>query len=281
MSNLLVAIKNIVQCKSFQLHEILKSHNRINNVGEALEEFIKDSFAGTYDYDEIERMDEQSQVFSYLGNQNNPPDIILKNGDAIEVKKVESASASLALNSSYPKAKLYRDSTMLNKACKECDGGVWEEKDIIYTVGVVNDDTLKHIFFCYGEDYAADNETYEKIKKQIKEGILTIPDIEFADSTNELGRVNRVDPLGITYLRIRGMWHIESPFKVFSYIHSLDKEKDFTLTAIINKNKYNSFPEEDRKAFEAVKGISITDSKIKDPNNPANRKDVKVIIFAK
>lgn len=45
-----------------------------------------------------------SETFCYLGNPNNPPDSMLKNGgDAIEVKKIEAPNAALALNSSYPK----------------------------------------------------------------------------------------------------------------------------------------------------------------------------------
>lgn len=60
-------------------------------------------------------------MFSYIGNQNNPPDSMLRNGDAIEVKKIESKKAALALNSSYPKAKLYADSPMINKECRECE----------------------------------------------------------------------------------------------------------------------------------------------------------------
>lgn len=57
-------------------------------MGDALEKYIKDLFANTLlvenDYEKIQKFNE---TFSYQGNQNNPPDIILKLGDAIEVKK--------------------------------------------------------------------------------------------------------------------------------------------------------------------------------------------------
>lgn len=190
-------------------------------MGDALEHFIKDSFANSYGLDEADAMRAHSETFAYLGNQNNPPEAILRGGDAIEVKKIESSTSALALNSSYPKAKIYRDSTMLTTACKACDGGEWDEKDLIFAVGVVKNEEIKQLCFVYGEDYAASREIYERIRTQIKNGVLEIPDIEFAE-TNELGRVNHVDPLGITYLRLRGMWHIENPFRVFRYAYEFD-----------------------------------------------------------
>lgn len=280
MSNLLKAIVNIYNCKVYNTGKHYKAKNRANNMGDALEHFIKDSFANSFDMNEEDATIAHNAIFSYLGNQNNPPDIILKDGDAIEVKKIESNGSALALNSSYPKAKLFRDSSMLTASCKNCDGGAWEQKDLIFAVGVVNGESIKELCFVYGEDYAAEKDTYERVKQQIKNGVLEIPDIEFAE-TNELGRVNKVDPLGITYLRIRGMWHIENPYKVFKYVYQFDGSKNFNFLAIINDNKYNSFPLEDRNEIENISGISIIDKTIKNPNNPALLKKVKVITFAR
>lgn len=189
MSNILKAIMNIYHCPLYHTGKHYYAKNRANNMGDALEHFIKDSFACSFGLDEEESIKAHSEIFAYLGNQNNPPDAILKNGDAIEVKKIESATSALALNSSYPKAKLYHDSTMLTSACKKCDNGNWQEKDLIYAVGVVKNDSIKQLCFVYGDDYAASREIYERIRTQIKNGILEIPDIEFAE-TNELGRVN-------------------------------------------------------------------------------------------
>ena len=57
-------------------------------MGEALEEYVKDIFAGTVnETDENIRNQKLSEIFSYLGNQNNPPDSMLRGGDAIEVRK--------------------------------------------------------------------------------------------------------------------------------------------------------------------------------------------------
>jgi hypothetical protein len=134
-TNLLVAIKNLITDPVTDLVSHYSGANRINNVGEALETYIKDLFCGTLKEINASKKDKAyGDYFSYIGNQNNPPDAMLKGGDAIEVKKIESFSASLALNSSYPKDKLYSDSPMITAACRAAEE--WKEKDLIYTVGV-------------------------------------------------------------------------------------------------------------------------------------------------
>ena len=277
-TNTLIAIKNIATMPIGELRSFYAQHNRANSMGEALENYIKDVFAGTlHETNEQNRLTRLEEVFSYQGNQNNPPDIIIRNSDAIEVKKIESPNKELALNSSYPKAKIFADSPMITSACRECEN--WQEKDILYAVGVVKGNSLKKLFFVYGIDYAASAEIYERIKNTISSGVNTIPDVEFAQ-TNELGRVNRVDPLGVTYLRIRGMWGIENPAKVFSYVYA-PSNTDFEFTAIINLEKYNAFPEVDRIALENISEVEISDIKIKTPDNPSALKQAKMIRFSR
>ena len=281
-TNLLTAIVNIIKNPVYSLRNFYLSRNRANSMGEALEMYIKDIFADTInETSEIIRNQRYDQVFSYLGNQNNPPDIIIRNGDAIEVKKIESKNSGIALNSSYPKARLFANSSMITQACKNCEE--WNEKDIIYAIGVVNDNQLKSLCFVYGIDYAASANIYERIKNAISNGMLTIPDIEFAE-TNELGRVNRVDPLGITYLRIRGMWHIQNPMKTFNYIYHENTNCDFNFMAIISHEKYQSFENNVRSLFETEvrnnNNFNMVDVQIKEPDNPSNLKSAKLITFS-
>lgn len=277
--NIIDAIINIVKNPIVELKEYSISHNRANSMGEALEEYVKDIFSGTlFETDKNKRMEIISEVFSYLGNSNNPPDSILRGGDAIEVKKIENKSSSLALNSSYPKAKLYSNSSMITDACRNCEE--WKEKDIIYAIGTCEKNKLTSLIFVYGEDYAAENKIYENVKNKIKFGIETINGLEFSE-TNEIGRVNRVDPLGITYFRIRGMWGIENPIKVFDYIYERDNTKQFNFMALINDDKYNSFF--NREKLENLekenKYLEIRNVKIKNPNNPAQLRSAKLITF--
>ena len=277
--NIIDAIINIVKNPILELKGYSISHNRANSMGKALEEYIKDVFSGTlFEKDKNKRMKIISEVFSYLGNTNNPPDSILRGGDAIEVKKIENKSSSLALNSSYPKAKLYSNSSMITDACRNCEK--WEEKDIIYTIGTCEKNKLTSLIFVYGEDYAAENKIYENVKNKIKLGIETINGLEFSE-TNEIGRVNRVAPLGITYFRIRGMWGIENPVKVFDYIYKRDDSKQFNFMTLINEDKYLSFS--NTKELEDLekenKNLEIKDVRIKNPNNPAQLKKAKLITF--
>lgn len=279
MNNIISAIINLVENPKIELIRKGSSHNRANNMGEALEEYIKDLFANTVDIeDEQVRNAAISTTFSYLGNQNNPPDSMLHGGDAIEVKKIENKNSALALNSSYPKAKLFAVSPMIKKECRECEN--WTVKDMIYAVGVVKGNNLESLAFVYGEDYCANKETYENIKTTIKNGIGSITAVEFTES-KELGHVNRVDPLGITYLRIRGMWGIENPFTVFKYVYQCNQNNKFNFMCIINTDKFGSF-ENTSELYELVKTnnkLKIQDVHIKNPNNPVQLREAKLIAF--
>lgn len=278
MTNILEAIVNIVENPIYKIRNHYSGRNRMNNVGEALETFIKDAFSNTIlTEDEQEKMRRYNEEFSWLGNQNHPPDIMIKGGDAIEVKKTQSANSDLALNSSYPKSTVQASSTMITQSCRTCEE--WIEKDLIYCVGHTNDDSIKSLWMVYGNIYAANHETYQIIKQKITEGINEIPNVELAE-TNELGRVNRVDPLGITNLRIRGMWQIQNPRRVFNYLHT-SSANSFELVAIIPTSKYDSFSTESKTKIETLKNpnLKINNVQVKDPNNPANLIEAKLIIF--
>ncbi len=275
MTNILKAIKNLVDNPIVDIKPYYQGRNRANSVGDALEVYIKDIFAGTIGKNEAESIIEYNKHFSYLGNQNNPPDLMIKGGDAIEVKKIQSPKSALALNSSYPKAKLFVDSPMLTRACRECED--WKEKDIIYAVGCTTDDSVNWLWLVYGDCYSADKETYERVKNKISEGITEIGDVEFTE-TKELGKVKKVDPLGITDLRIRGMWHIVNPDKVFDYIND-NEESKFKLRVLMSAEKYKSFPKEDKEELESNEDLNMENIKIKNPNNVADLIDAKFIKY--
>ena len=279
MSNFLDAINNICSNPVTELKQHFSGLNRMNARGKNLEIYIQDVFSNSINEKQNKIRDKNIyDTFSYLGNQNNPPDMMLRSGDAIEVKKIESEGTQLALNSSHPKDKLYRNDTRITEDCRNCEE--WEIKDLIYVIGVAPaDEKLKHLWLVYGDCYAANESIYKRINNKIKNGIEEIPDVEF-HSTNELGRVNSVDPLGITYLRIRGMWGIENPMKVYSNIYSPKKDSKFNLAAIVATDKYNSFPKESKLTIEKNVDIDIADVEIKDPNNPAKRIKSKLITYS-
>jgi hypothetical protein len=209
--------------------------------------------------------------------------MIIRDGDAIEVKKIENPTSALALNSSYPKDKLHSDDSRITEFCRNCDfPNSWQQKDIIYVIGVApkNENKLTALWFVYGDCYAADREIYKRIADKISTGIKEITDVEFIE-TNELAKVKKVDPLGITDLRVRGMWHIDNPLKVFKAFTDNNKN-NFSVNAILLKQKYYDFPEKDISKLESINNtaLKITDIKIKSPNNPAKLLDAKLISYA-
>ncbi len=279
--NIIDAIKNLVNNPVTTITATYRSRNRANAAGDALEEYIKDLFAGTFEEtDEMTRLRRIGDVFSYLGNASNPPDSMLRGGDAIEVKKIEAKGSALALNSSHPKHTLKVTSSLINQACKDAEE--WTEKDMIYTIGLVKNSKLQRLCMVYGLDYCASEECYLGLKTRIKESIEMTPNVDFTES-KEIGHVNKVDPLGITYMRIRGMWGIENPWKVFSYVYTPPANKEFDFMCIINEDKYNTFAnkEELETLANETDNMDIKDVMIKDPDNPAKLRGAKLITFFK
>jgi len=284
MTNLLEAILNIVNNNQLDLANYSKSRNKINAVGDSLELFIKDAFCNSFNIELANKeINIYPQYFSYIGNSSNPPDLILKNGDVIEVKKIESPKTMIALNSSYPKSKLFSTDPMITQACRTCEDS-WESKDIVYAIGVVpkSQNRLKLLWLVYGDCVAADKPIYERVRNGICNGINQIEGIEFAE-TNELARVNKVDPLGVTYLRVRGMWGIENPMNIFNYIDIGYNEKDnFQIVALMQEQKYLTFPIQIRQTLENLANtanLEIKDIQIKSPNNPAKLLQSKILIY--
>jgi hypothetical protein len=271
-TNILKAIKVLVECGIPNVIDFYRSTNRINSVGDALELFAKDIFADSVNIKDLHKKEEiHRQVFSWGGNANNPPDFMIKGGDAVEVKKITSTKARIALNSSYPSAKLFADSPLLLSECRNCED--WQEKDIIYCIGSIEGkdaaQRLSSLWLIYGDCYAASKDCYERIKATIVNGIRAIPDVELSP-TNELARVNRVDPLGITNLRVRGMWDIAHPATLYSHLNLGSNSKSFQMIVLMTAAKYKSFPNIDREYIELLehqKDIEVRDIEIKSPNN--------------
>lgn len=280
MGNVLTAIESIVKYSSLNVVENSEEgvHNRANQMGDALEKYVKDAFANCLGQSERANKQARSQTFSYLGNSNNPPDAMLKGSDAIEIKKLESLGTSqLQLNSSYPKNKLYSDNPKISNICRTCEE--WDEKDMLYVVGQVNKQELHNLFFIYGDLYCDSHEVYKGVENVIKNGLKSLEGVELAE-TNELGRVNKVDHLEISDLRVRGMWLIKSPFLQFEYLTKDINEYNFKLVALIPESKYTHFENVDEfEKFCEDYGVSISDEKIEDPQNPANLINSKLIIY--
>ena len=278
-ANILTAVINIVKTRNVSLQEEYVKANRANSMGDALEKYVVDSFANTIlEKDETKRNLKINQVFTYLGNDSNPPDAMLKGGAAIETKKIGSRNSQLQLNSSNPKSKLYIDDSRLKKSARKAED--WNEKDFIYSIGFVKENQLKELALIDASIYCADTTVYQDIFEQIKEGISSIPNIDFSP-TKELGRVNKIDPLGITSLRIRGMWLLENPFTVFKYVYQPITTANFNLFALVSTEHFDGFNNKDAllSLVDEVATLNIADVKVKNPNNPAKLINCKKITF--
>ena len=274
-TNILQAINSLIDndLYSIERYKTLSYKIRINNMGEALENLVKDALCNNFNLEADKRIAIQSEYFSYLGNQNNPPDLIIRNGDAFEVKKIETNEGSIALNSSFPKDKLYRNSNMITTACKNCEAD-WIEKDICYIIGCVDkSEQIKSLWFVYGDCYCAKPEVYTRVKDKITNSIQELS-IKLSE-TNEIAKVKNVDPLGITNLRVRGMWGIEHPSKVFEYLTT--KSSKPHIKALMLKEKFYSFDSDSRN--ELLKKCNVRDVKIQNPNNPAKLMDAILIEY--
>jgi hypothetical protein len=118
--------------------------------------------------------------------------------------------------------------------------------------------TLSSLWVIDGSIYAADEEVYIRIKDTITDAIEVIPDTEF-NETNEIGRLNEVDPLKLAHLRIRGMWLLKPPIVAFEGYHNYSSDHTFQYHCILPLTKYNSYTESSREAIEGINEISISD----------------------
>ncbi|QGA80889.1 NgoPII family restriction endonuclease [Candidatus Nanohalobium constans] len=289
MVNILDALLNYAEMDDRDMSEIYSSSNRINRVGDRLEYFTMDLFCGSFD---IETKDEKekkySKHFSWLGNKNHPPDFMIENGEAFEVKKTTSKAGSIQLNSSHPHQKLKSSNERITNSCQKCEDhlGGWNEKELVYILGRVprGEDNLDFIWMVYGDCWAAPEQVYENLSNKLsKKTSQAVGELDYGDlssQTNEIGKVHDADPLGRTKLRIRGMWTMSHPANYFSqhienYKHKIEEKQP--LFAVMKKSKYQEIPEDKIKAIEEQENIKYQEIQAPDPANPANR--INALIF--
>ncbi|BDC03461.1 NgoPII family restriction endonuclease [Clostridium perfringens] len=255
--------------------------NRAKALGAPVEALIKDIFAGTYGETNIEnKLTKYNEVFSYLGGSKNPPDLIIDKGDAIEVKKVESYS-EIQLNSSSPKQILKKSSDKITEECRNCESD-WEEKDMIYIIvnKDSNSDNLKSIWFVDARCYVANEEDYSEVFRCIKKAITAKSKELNLDSkkSTEFARIGGIDSLDNTILRIRAMWTIKHPEKLFDEFSEDDDREKLRVYAVISKEKFDTYSEELKEKLEKKENIiKDYDKTIKDPDDAENNLEIVLL----
>jgi hypothetical protein len=279
MSHVLTAIKNILAGQHFSLKDQAVGVNRINRQGEAFEVFMRRAFANDFTAtSEVELTKRTQTVFSYASSGSNPPDLILRGGDAIEIKKFEKVVSTIQLNSSYPKAFLDSDYSLLTEECRKCEPN-WIRKDLIYVLAVIQSKKIQEMWFVDGACYAASREVYESVFDRIKMSVHSSMGLEVTDS--ELGRIINVDPLQRTQLRIRGMWLMTHPRVAFASLFTPSKSSKLSIRVVLRESKYQKFIEQTPTIAAELQqfGCVIQSNDVLDPNNRAKVLAVKTLQF--
>ncbi|WP_452223590.1 NgoPII family restriction endonuclease [Lacinutrix chionoecetis] len=277
MSNILEALVNIVENKDYEIKQYTTGSNRAQNMGEALEQYILDSYCNSFKIiDEDERLEEHRKVFSFLGSKSKMPDAIVRGAEALEIKK--SSQSTVQLNSSSPKHTLKCSNKRIAASARICEDKEWIEREMLYCFGYIpsKKNLLKSIWFVYGRIFCDLQEVYEVTANKIESNLEELQDED--TETNELGRINNVDNLKITYLRIRGMWVIKHPQKVFSKLVEKWGNNDFEVKALIPKTIFDEFPQSSKDKLNASELIT-EDIKLPDPTNRAKTLDCVFIYY--
>ena len=282
-TNLLKSLVNISKSSHLDLTNVKydsEDANRIQQVGAGLEVFLRDSFCGIPGAITNHKKNYE-KVFSWLGSKNNPPDAMLRSSDAIEIKKHENLKhPNLALNSSPPRSIMKHNDSKIQAKCKKAEKTPWV-KDYLYALGGIQHNNVKEIIFCYGDCFIASDEVFQKPLNAISDSLKKLEDkgIELQD-TNEIGKVKKIDILGYSELRIRGMWGLRSPGKIFKNQIGKSGDEELLIVAIMKKEKFEKFPEEDRKKLKN-NSFNVKHFQASDPNDSKNQIDLVLVKYSR
>lgn len=251
------------------LDDVYDSSISINSTGERMEYFVKDLLAGSLDKESKEdKITEHKKYLSWLGSQNHPPDLMIRDDVAVEVKKSRGKHSKLQLNSSTPRTHLKPDMPRVNTDCANCED--WGEKDMVYVLGSsVTKSDVGFMWVVYGECWCDKNEEYNSVTNSIESAIEdSLPDDVTLDmSGNEIAKVKDVgDGMGAE-LRVRPMWSIGHPAKIFSqYVNNYEEKIDNgqPLFLVMPDDKFESTNEQ--KKAELAESDTITITKVKEEN---------------
>ena len=290
MPDVLTAIADIVNHKAFVLpasHSSASEKNRVNSSGEAFENYCKDRLSGVEPGDDLIRDERYKASLAYQGGANNPPDAMYRGGDAgdaFEFKKLGGGpSCEIHLNSSPPKDCLKVTSYGLAQECLECES--WVRRDLFLICGGVKKASTKidWLWIADARLMATSQEYYHTLHEKVRQGICAIGELS-TSITKELGRINQVDPLNVSHLRIRAMWSIQSPGRLFAKVPGVCHGEKSVLHAILPTDKWDSMPRESQSRVEQLRstpGFSMSDVLIENPNSPAERIPSRLIRYEK
>ncbi|MBQ9758563.1 MAG: NgoPII family restriction endonuclease, partial [Opitutales bacterium] len=172
---------------------------------------------------------------------SKPPDLMIRGGDAIEIKKLQTKDSQIQLNSSFPKNKLHIEDSRIATEAKSAES--WTEKDILYVVGNVDAKakTVKSMWWVYG-DCLIDEEL-----DSVAECIFSNNALSKEFKKNGEVRVENLGVAGCLSLRFKAEWSLDC------FANSLRGNGTPFLNVLMREEKYNSFPAQDRAEIEKLK----------------------------
>jgi hypothetical protein len=200
------------------------------------------------------------RTFSWRGSANHPPDFMIRGGDAVEVK-IQDGVGQIQLNSSPPKRTLKVTDPRIQDGCRTCED--WSEKDFLYFIGKANEEFVEALWLIDGTCIADNANTYDMIFDKLA---VTVTDLG-GEPGNEIGRLNNVDPLRATSLRIRAMWLLEHPARVFQSVLLPPEHGAFVLNVLVSANKWDSYSSEEVAAVTALSGSGLNVQRIEIPDS--------------
>jgi hypothetical protein len=233
--------------------------------GKPFEIFAKNVFAGSLGTLPSHFEDAWNKTFSWQGSENAPPDLMLRKGDAVEVK-VSSGTGQIQLNSSSPKRTLKANDPLIETGCRDCE--TWVEKNLVYFIGKVKTEYVEALWLIDGYCIAGEETTYKTPIDALSNAIIGLGGVE----SNEIGRLNKVDPLGVTSLRIRAMWQLEHPAVVFRDQFKAPLDGSFVLNVLVAAEKWDACPKEltNEVATCVSNGGYVTRISLQDPDGSSN-----------
>jgi hypothetical protein len=234
--------------------------------GKPFEIFAKNMFAGCLGALSSHVDAAWERTFSWRGSANHPPDFMIRGGDAVEVK-IHAGVSQIQLNSSPPKRTLKSTDPRIQDGCRTCED--WVERNFLYFIGKANEEFVEALWIVDGACIADSAETYDMIFDKLS---LTVSDLG-GEPGNEIGRLNNVDALKATSLRVRAMWLLEHPARLFSSVLVPPKQGSFVLNVLVSAEKWDSFPSDEVDAVIALSssGINIQRIEIPDSGTPGKK----------
>lgn len=210
------------------------------------------------------------RTFSWRGSANHPPDFMVRGGDAVEVK-THGNIGQIQLNSSPPKRTLKVTDPRIQDDCRTCEE--WSEKDFLYFIGLANSEYVKALWLIDGRCIADSAHTYDMIFDKLA---LTVTDLG-GQPTNEIGRLNKVDPLKATSLRVRAMWQLEHPANVFKAYLLAPEPDAFVLNVLVPAAKWDAYPAEQKEAVSDLRSLGLTIERIEMPDSGTQGQTQQVV----